>query len=265
VAAKVRQIGFSPDEYLAGTMGMTHAERGLYWQVCTVIYSSGRGIHESDERLFRSSPDNPRTTRALLENLIRRGKIERSSDGELMVKRCRKELESAANRMRTASENGSKGGRPRKTFAEDQGDVEPEALSAEKLSSPSSPPSSPEEAIASSRGRKRASRISPDWLPSEEDEQHARDKGLDDRVIREEAEHFRNHFLGAHGKGAVSPDWSAKWRTWIAKHLAWQGEGSRRTDGRRPTGSNRQTPTSAVSIGRSLLDEVEAGVSRGGR
>lgn len=140
--AKVRKIDFSPDEYLSGTMGMKHAERGLYWQVCALIYSAGREIHETDERLFRGTADNSRTTRALLAELISRGKIERSPSGELMVKRCRKELESASERMRRSAEAGSKGGRPAARIEENQRVKKPEAFSAEKPpSSPSSPPS----------------------------------------------------------------------------------------------------------------------------
>jgi hypothetical protein len=141
--AKVRKVDFSPDEFLSGIAGMTPAQGHVYWVICALIYSARGAIHESDERLFAIIKADPRTIRAAIAWLVSRGKVERQDDGDLMVRRCRDEIELASNRIRTAAENGSKGGRPVKTITQDQPDRKPEALSAEKLSPSPSPSTSP--------------------------------------------------------------------------------------------------------------------------
>lgn len=110
---KVRRIDFSADEFIAGITGkLTVADLGVYWLVCSLIYSHGGPIDDDEKwiaAIFRDT--NPRTVRAAIERLILMSKIQRMG-GELMVNRCRKELERASNRVRTWTENGLKGGRP---------------------------------------------------------------------------------------------------------------------------------------------------------
>jgi hypothetical protein len=38
---KIRRVFFSADEFLAGIVGMTPAEVGIYWTICSLIYSTG--------------------------------------------------------------------------------------------------------------------------------------------------------------------------------------------------------------------------------
>jgi hypothetical protein len=80
----------------------------------------------------------------VVDQLVERGKIEIGPNGEMMVKRCRKELERSSERMRKAAESGSKGGRPPKETSPEQEDTKPNGLSTEKLSPPP-PPSSLED------------------------------------------------------------------------------------------------------------------------
>lgn len=139
--AKVRKIDFSPDEFLAGIAGMTPVQGHVYWVVCSLIYSSRRAILADDDRLFAIVKADPRSIRAAIGELVAKGKIERQDGGDLMVRRCRDELERGLRRIQEAAENGSKGGRPRATNEENQPDTKPEAFPAEKLS-PSPSPSS---------------------------------------------------------------------------------------------------------------------------
>lgn len=111
---KVRRINYSADEMLAGVSGELSAhEFGVYWMVCTLIYSSGRSIDDDAQRLAgRFKGCNQRSIRSALDRLIELGKIEQKL-GKLSVKRCEKELELSANRIKTSRKNGKTGGRPR--------------------------------------------------------------------------------------------------------------------------------------------------------
>lgn len=112
---RIHRVDYSADEFLAGVVGeLSAAEVGVYWMICSLIYSRRRAIPDDVRGLtakFRGT--DPRTIRAALERLVALGKVTRD-EGELRVNRCLDELEMASNRIRTASENGSKGGRPSK-------------------------------------------------------------------------------------------------------------------------------------------------------
>ena len=110
---KARRIDYSPDRLLAGIAGrlITAEEFGIYWMVCTLIYDKGGPIDDDAAwiaGIFKST--DPRTVRAALARLEKLSKIHRVGS-KLMANGCQDELELAANRIRKAAENGSKGGR----------------------------------------------------------------------------------------------------------------------------------------------------------
>lgn len=133
---KVRRINFHPDEYLAGVSGrLTTEEQGVYWMVCTLIYSRGEPIEDDHNWLAKQFADaHWRTIRSVIESLIRKGKIERiegsdevqrggkdpakgGSEGsqrgrKLYVRRCAEELQKTQQRVAKASAAGRQGGRP---------------------------------------------------------------------------------------------------------------------------------------------------------
>jgi Protein of unknown function (DUF1376). len=106
---KIRRIDFSPDEWLAGTVGMTAVELGVYWQACALIYSRDAPI--TDDLLIRAIAGDPRPIKNAIARLVAWDKLQRSGS-ELTQKRCTSELEVSRNRIASASENGRKGGRP---------------------------------------------------------------------------------------------------------------------------------------------------------
>lgn len=75
-----------------------------------------------------------------------------------------------------------------------------------------SPSSSPD--INTKAPRKRASRLSEDWAPSVEQEEYARNLGLDPRAVAEE---FRDYWIAKAGPDALKADWSATWRNWCRR------------------------------------------------
>lgn len=65
----------------------------------------------------------------------------------------------------------------------------------------------------------RATRLPPDWTPSEADAAYARERGVDPVV---EAESFRDHFASKPGERGRSLNWSASWRTWVRKAVEFR-------------------------------------------
>lgn len=146
---KVRRIDYSADEMIAGVAGqLDPVDFGVYWMICTLIYSRGGPIADDAHwiaGIFRKT--NPRTVRAAIDRLVSGGKVQRLGS-ELMVNRCRVEVERASSRVRTWTENGSKGGRPRK---ENKDIGEPEGSSKEIRASNHQPSTTKEEGESSLR------------------------------------------------------------------------------------------------------------------
>ena len=107
-----RRFDLSPDNFIAGVSGiLTASELGVYWAICLFIYSKGGPVLLDEKHLksFLRGTDL-RTIRSAINRLRELGKID-LSDGYLEANGCRKPLEDASNRMLSAIENGSKGGR----------------------------------------------------------------------------------------------------------------------------------------------------------
>lgn len=291
--SKIRRVDYSPDEMLAGVCGdMSPVEFGVYWMVCTLIYSRGEAIKDDVSwiaRKFKST--NPRTVRAAIDSLIAMKKIERIG-GELMVNRCRTELEASVNRVRTAGENGSKGGRKRRERAHVSNEIngnqkpggflppnptheltinhQPSTNNIEEDTSvsPSMILVTPTgdllgEVLPPKRGKPRSksakgfTMIRADWAPDTKDVDHAKSKGNSDEQITELAEQFANHHTA---KGTEFANWNAGWRTWIANDIRYRGDPRTRRSGApahhggngRGNGSQRSDPLADY---RDLVDE----------
>lgn len=102
---KVRRVDFSPDEWIAGTIDLSLAERGMYITACSLIYSRGGAILTGMLRSF--CHEDLRTYTRCLQKLLDLGKLE-LKEGYLSNKRCLSELQSAENRSVTAAENVAK-------------------------------------------------------------------------------------------------------------------------------------------------------------
>lgn len=69
---------------------------------------------------------------------------------------------------------------------------------------------------------KKASRLPPDWAPSQADIDYAIAKGLPAARIPAVAEKFKNHWLSK-AKDATSPNWHLRWCTWVMNEIEWRG------------------------------------------
>lgn len=130
---KVRHVDFSPDEFLVGTAGMTAEQKGVYWTICALIYSSGGAIAEDDERLLRLSGVSLRRLPGVLREICAMPNKLVLNGGRISNERAEKELARASKRMTSAQDNGALGGRP----VSENNDLEKPAGSGdEKLSLP---------------------------------------------------------------------------------------------------------------------------------
>lgn len=104
---KVRRIDFYPADWLAGTIGLSNCERGLYITACMLIYSHGGPIRRDDLRAA-CGVDHGNAFNRQIGRLLVLGKLT-EEDGLVDNKRCEKELENVGKRLAKASENGVKG------------------------------------------------------------------------------------------------------------------------------------------------------------
>lgn len=127
---KVRRVDYAPDEYIAGVGGVLRAdEQGVYWMVCSLIMSEGHAIEYDTRRLAALCVLRPTDAKKIIDRLVQRGKLTLQSDGKLTQNRAQSEVEKSLNRIQTAAENGSKGGRPSEKSKQNQKMTKPNGFS----------------------------------------------------------------------------------------------------------------------------------------
>jgi uncharacterized protein YdaU (DUF1376 family) len=89
---KSRHINFYPDEWLAGTVGLSLEEEGLYIRICALIYSQGGPIRPA---LLLGRGQHRKTLERLLQKLLEKQKVSENFDGKINQKRCIIELKNA--------------------------------------------------------------------------------------------------------------------------------------------------------------------------
>src|SRR5262249_43052394 len=100
--AKVRRIDLSFDEFIAGTIGLSDVEMGIFWRACLLIYSRSGPI---DRRTLRKACDSQaRTFNRCLDRLLEGGKLI-EKEGKLTQNRCQTEIKLASNRAETSAKN----------------------------------------------------------------------------------------------------------------------------------------------------------------
>jgi hypothetical protein len=102
-ANKIRRVDFSPDEFLAGVNGMRADEIGVYWVVCSLIYSRGGPVDNDPQWIGRICSFHRATDcRRCLDRLIALGKLTVNADGQLENGRAMTELGRAHRRVNQA-------------------------------------------------------------------------------------------------------------------------------------------------------------------
>lgn len=98
-----------PDNFIAGTVGLTLEEKGAYSLLLDLMYVRGGPVPDEPRYIAGVCNCSVRKWNAIRQRLIDLGKIE-VADGMLTNHRAEEELDIARKISREASENGSKGG-----------------------------------------------------------------------------------------------------------------------------------------------------------
>lgn len=217
---KARHVDFYFDEYIAGVAGSLNAEeQGAYWMVCSLIMSEGGPIENDPRRLAMLCCVRPADIKRLIEKLIGKGKIRVQSDGKLCQNRAQSEVEKSLNRIQSASERGSKGGRPNRKAEENQQPDKATGSFPQNLTTNHQPPTSNLEVKEEPSGssKKRASRLAADWTPPPEWIDEAVGKGMPRITALSEAERMKNWSLST--RSGAKLDWLATWRNWYSDKI----------------------------------------------
>src|SRR5262249_12234991 len=80
------------------------------------------------------------------------------------------------------------------------------------------------------RPKRTRSQLEPNWIPTEEDQRYARERGIRAEQIEPLGSSFKNHHLA---KGSVMADWHRVWCKWCDNEIIWKannnGFGRQRT------------------------------------
>ncbi len=98
-----------PDNFIAGTVGLTLEEKGAYSLVLDLMYVRGGPVPDEPRYIAGVCNCSVRKWNAIRQRLLDLGKIT-VVDGFLSNPRAEKELENAAKDARELAENGAKGG-----------------------------------------------------------------------------------------------------------------------------------------------------------
>jgi uncharacterized protein YdaU (DUF1376 family) len=228
MAGKVRRVDFYPDEYIAGVGNVLRAdEQGIYWMICALITSEGGPIARNELRIASLCLSRQSDVRRIIDKLIAMGKVSLTDDGKLVQKRAQTEIEASSKRIQTATENGSKGGRPSKKDVIDQQMSKPDGLSAAKLTTNYQLPTTNQEKKEDTSLRSvstppapkpRATRLTDEWILPKSYGDWALEKGLPRERILVEADKMKNWSINA-GKVGAKLDWFAAWRNWVQKAI----------------------------------------------
>ena len=115
--------------------------------------------------------------------------------------------------------NGKTGGNPKIMVSVNEG-VNPPVNGGDKAQIPEA---RDQNSSLRSEARKRATRIPDDWKLTTEGFEFAHSRSVPHARIATEAEKFKTYWTGA-SKNATSPNWPAKWRTWILNMLEREGK-----------------------------------------
>jgi uncharacterized protein YdaU (DUF1376 family) len=102
------RIDFYPQEWLVQTGAMTIEQRGIFIQICAMIYANRGPIENDPAWIGRAANCSTRHARTLISQLAARDSIQ-FEGSKISQRRCEREL----NAKRTHLENSAKGGRNR--------------------------------------------------------------------------------------------------------------------------------------------------------
>ena len=226
-------VPFYPSDWMAGTAGLSDAERGVYITLIARMYEMAGPIERDDERLFRVCGSKSKASFVkALSYLISEGKIV-FAEGALFnekVAKVIKQTTEKSDKAKAAAQsrwdrkpNKNKGGVDANASSGHMPEacqlkLKPELnkdtyVSLGEFDFPEGKPP-PKKPV------KRATQIPDGWVPSERNIQDAISKQFTTEEISHEADRFRDYHLS---KGSTYKNWDAAWRTWLGNARKFAG------------------------------------------
>jgi uncharacterized protein YdaU (DUF1376 family) len=189
-----------PRDFIEGTIGMPFEMKCAYRVILDLIYMQGGNLPDDPRYISGLLGCSIRKWKSVRDFLVAADKIQVSGDF-LTNYRAEKELETLAKLQDKQRENRA---RPNKNKGLekprcDQPEPEPDTLKREANASP----------------KKRASRLSENWVLPADWGKWAVSEGWAESVVRSEAEKFRDYWIGVGGQKGAKLDWQATWRNWM--------------------------------------------------
>ncbi len=278
--SKIRRIDYFPDEMIAGVAGRLQAvDFGIYWMICTLIYSRGGPIdndHIWMARLFHKT--HWRVVRASMDRLIAFGKVVKVGN-QLTVVRCENELQRARKRVAGAPQDRHKraASEPQETpVSNENNDISKTptnnyqpATIRKKGAAKAAPKESADDLnrpafLDRTKGTNHASKrlpsgIDPDWQLDAGDRQYAREQGSTEDEIEAMLASFVAHHTNGPGRTRRWKKYhgaNGAWGTWVRNEAKFRSRGPSAA-GNRQAGPGGRGDTGVVAALRTLKDRRE--------
>lgn len=203
-------------DLVGDTLHLSAEQIGAYMLLLIAMWNAGGSLPHDDTKLARIARLTPAKWQKISDDLIALFDV---LDGTVSHKRQQKEIKKMNEKREKNAASGSLGGKAKalkdkgvglanatETLQRKPGIVRatPEPYPERKKEEPSAP-------------RKRASRLPPEWAPSDDDKAWLRSKwpGVLRGTVETELEKFRNYWLSKSGKDATKLDWSRTWQNWM--------------------------------------------------
>lgn len=204
-----------PADFEADTSHLNLEEDGAYNRLLRLMWMTpGCSLPQDDAWIARRMRCDADTYVRVVKPLI--SEFFETDGGRVFSPRLRREalLSEAAHNRRVAA--GGKGGRKPNILKENK--IEPSNAKA----MPKQPEPEPEEEKreANASPKKRALRLSPDWVLPLAWGDWAVAEGLSKSDVRSQADRFRDYWIAEAGARAAKLEWQATWRNWVRKAVA---------------------------------------------
>jgi len=241
-------------DFLGDTLDLDAAEVGSYLLLLMAQWNrGGRSLpddHEKLKRICRCRRNWPR----VWGNIERF--FERDEDG-IYSRRLRSEAEAAAAKQEVNAQSGARGGRAKALKYSSPGSADAEASPAQL---PAAPDTSPDENEKPAAAPRKGTHLPEGWVLPREWGEWAVAEGWSERVIREEAEKFRDHWISVSGQRGRKRDWRATWRNWMRNSKAPRVFEGGHQDGRgKERGAKRERQSQIIAVAARGTTEQEWG------
>ena len=215
-------VPFYTSDFLAGTSGMTAATKGVYITLLSLMYEAEAPLPQSWETLARRCGCTKSSFRKAIETLEDDAKIH-VTDAGIWSEKCDKHI--AQRRERSDSAKAAAKKRWEKE-QQKQGSADTTASSAQCKPEPYPEPKSKRDTNVSPK-KTHGTRLPDDWSLPKAWGDWAVSEGYPESSVRDQADRFKDYWIGATGQKATKRDWLATWRNWCRNNLSKTTKGSR--------------------------------------